>query len=284
MKTKGKKTSFRDKLAKLISKANKTTDAAELKTIQDDIEEMVENGGEDTVEEDGGGTRDVHIHINGTAGTEEKTAKTTDSEGDGSDERWAKNDAEHVDFTNRIKALENAIAKLIGGEESNNVKDEQKLEEEMRDELPEELVKEGLETKDSRYLEHLFRDAASKAEIIAPGAVTIPSFSFTARPLDTYRQIVGIRRDALNTCYKDSIGKRVINTVFGGVPKLDKLDARQVKTLFNTVGALRATGNNTVIHDSAALLNQHNGGREQKRTVNSLADLNKLNAEKFGIK
>jgi hypothetical protein len=276
MKSTKRKQTFRDRLDRLVNRAKRTKDAKELEEIHDDMEDLV--GDLDTpVNED----QEVHIHLNG--GAEQNGGGISE------DQRWELNEAAHADFKERLSVLEKAVADLLKAGEGASTQEEEAeneaLTEEMKDELPEELAKEGATIKDSRYLEEAFRDTVSAAEIISSG-VDIPTFKVSSKPLETYKQITGLRRDSLRACYKDAAGKRIIDSINGRQLNLGKMSNREVRTLFVSVGALSSATNNHTVHDSSQLLNLHRSKQEgggDNRAVKSLADLNRLNRERFEI-
>lgn len=84
-------------------------------------------------------------------------------------------------------------------------------------------------------------DAASKAEILAPG-IRLPTFDSAKVKRGA---ITSVRRDALSTAYSDTRRRPVIDSVLGGrAADFSKMKARDVATVFDAAAAVMAATNN----------------------------------------
>jgi uncharacterized protein len=136
--------------------------------------------------------------------------------------------------------------------------------------------------KDSKYLEEAFQDAVAKAEVLAPG-IRLPTFDRTASPARTMRQIVGLRRSALDLAYNTIPAARgVIDQAMSGRTMDSKrMKLGQARVLFNSVAGQIASGNNSRATDGATNFGSRHAQVPQIQTI---ADINKKNREVYARK
>lgn len=130
--------------------------------------------------------------------------------------------------------------------------------------------------RDSRYLEDSFQDVLSKAESIAPG-IALPAFDAAASPIRTFRAIDKLRRTTLDLAYNKAETRGVIEGALSG----RTFDAKRAsfgntRVLFNVVAGAAATSNNQRATDGRPV---NNGHRQTAAGIQSVADINKRNAE-----
>jgi len=133
--------------------------------------------------------------------------------------------------------------------------------------------------KDSAYLEDAFQDTISKAEVLAPG-ITVPTFDKKASPVKTFRAIDTLRKTALDLAYNKADTRGVIDQAMSGRTldsKVMSFGARRV--LFNAAASQVGGDNNRRATDHTITTN--NGGHRPAGVIQSIADINKVNREKF---
>jgi flagellar biosynthesis GTPase FlhF len=234
------KKSFKDRLLE----AFKSKDEDAIKKIAEEIPE----------EAGSGANQATHIHVH-------TADKAKDEEEDPSEKRF--------------KKIENAIEKLCKDktkdEESEEEKEKKKKaedkardeeeekerkkaedaeSEEMAEEVDDEEKEEAKKAKDSAFLSKAFEDVKMKAEIIAPG-VKLPTFDSAAKPNKTFRDcICGLRRRSLQLGTADSATAALIDQVRGKATDSAiflKMPCKDVRTVFNSVAALKKAQNNSSI-------------------------------------
>jgi uncharacterized protein len=131
--------------------------------------------------------------------------------------------------------------------------------------------------KDSAYLEESFQQTIAVAEILSPG-VHIPTFDRAAKPGDTFKQVCGLRRKALQVAAKDSETALLVKAANGGreltQPALNSMTCDSVRALFFAAGALKKEANNAGI--GSGIRNAVSGGSKMP----SIAEINKRNRER----
>jgi hypothetical protein len=135
--------------------------------------------------------------------------------------------------------------------------------------------------RDSAYLEDSFQDTISKAEILAPG-LRVPTFDCAADPRRSFRAIDSLRRTALDLAYNQPETRGLIDAALSG----RALDTKSmgygaVRVLFNSVASMAAANNNSRAVDRTI---SSAGHTVQGKTLNTLADINRRNAERYGRK
>lgn len=293
-----------------MRKAFRAKDEAAFDDAMEELEEKVD--GEDAEEEPD--TIEVHNHIPGEDGLGELPPKDPPMPGARDDETppWFK---EHQkDCMDRFSAIDANINELKKwaaeeGEEpehkEGDAMDPDNLEMDRRgkdrrgkdakDDEPNKEILGELEfeappgtgdkargAKDSMYLEDTFQDAVSKAEILAPG-ITVPTFDRRADPKKSLRTIDTLRRTALELANVNPTTRGIIDGALSGRALDTKsLKVGQTRVLFNAVASVAAAGNNSRATDRTQ---SPGGGTEVRgRQLNTLADINKRNADRYGRK
>jgi len=138
--------------------------------------------------------------------------------------------------------------------------------------------------KDSMYLEDSFQDCVSKAEVLAPG-IRVPTFDKASAPAKTFKAISGLRRTALDLAYSKPETRGMIDIAVGGRTFDAKtLSDGQARVLFNVVAAQAAAANNSRATDRSVSTVNSGGVTQAKGRVNTIADLNARNKERYGRK
>jgi len=171
----------------------------------------------------------------------------------------------------RIDALEAALAGKTG------TGDEDLPSEEMLDEIPEELRENAAKAKDSAYFTDSFKDTVAQAEILVPG-IRIPTFDGKAKPGQTFKAICSLRRQALDLAYGQPATHGVLDDLLAGQTLNTKdMTCDAIRTLFRSAASVQRTNNNSGRGTSVADTNPTG----KKVGVTSLAELNRINSERF---
>lgn len=165
-------------------------------------------------------------------------------------------------------------------EESDEEKERKKKEAAADQALDAEIEKEEPQAKgakDSAYFADNFQATVAMAEIISPG-IHLPTFDHAAKPGDTFTQICGLRRKALQLASKDTEMAAVIKKA-NGDKVLDEKGLRtascdQIRTLFTAVGEFKKLTNNNGALDGVRLATAGGGGTG---VTKSIAEVNKAN-------
>jgi uncharacterized protein len=129
-------------------------------------------------------------------------------------------------------------------------------DDELEEEAPDGTGDKARGARDSAYLVDSFENTKMLAEIIAPG-VKIPTFDKAADPKKMFKDCVcGLRRKALQMGTLDAGTAAIIDQVRGRTTDskmFDTMTCGQVRTIFNSVGALKKAQNNAAVtRDSSA--------------------------------
>lgn len=258
----------KSKILDTLMKAFKAKDAEEVEKL---ASEVADEGEAITGGEEGG---DTHIHIH--AGGGEPATPDVETQDDEPDlaAHIEQNAAEHAEMMSRIEALEQALSGMGGGTDD---EDDPELQEQMADEVPEDLKEEAAKAKDSAYLADSYKDTVALAEILVPG-IKIPTFDRAAKPGDSFRKICGLRRQALDLAWHQPATRGIIEDLLGG-KDLDtkRMTCDGARTLFRSAAAMVRSANNGKAHTS----HDFKAGVKQAG-VKSLADINRMNAERYG--
>lgn len=257
---------------------------------ENSLAEIAKEADGDAITADDGGDTHVHVHLNGNtkegdpdlAGN--KDTKTKDGEmctKDEFDEHVAKNETEHKAMRDSIEELK---AKL--GEKSKDdsmaaegTMDEKEIEGELKEEAPEGTGDKAAKAKDSVYLEDSFQAAASLAEIIVPG-ISIPTFDRAAAPKKSLDAVCALRRKTLDLAWGVADTRGMIEDVMGGKrPDVQKMRCSDLRTLFNAVGAAKKRSNSSTRNRD----DNTGGGLVPVGTPRTIADLNRMNADYYGV-
>ena len=192
-----------------------------------------------------------------------------------------------MDGLEELKAKIGDKARDTGTEEEEEAKKKKAAEDKARDdEAEEEMAEEApagtgdraRKARDSAFLEDSFQDTVALAEIIAPG-IAIPTFDRAAAPIKSLDQMCAFRRKALDLAYVQAETRNMIDEVLAGKEfDLKAMKCNRVRDLFRAVGAMKRKANNAPVQRGWA---RDTGEKAAPRT---LADINKMNRERFADK
>ena len=278
-----------NKILDALMKAFKAKDAAEVEKLAEEVKDAEEAEAKKVEDTEGAGSGETHIHIhNGTVsgevptGDEEVKAKAKEDDTKVNDDgelaaHIEQNASEHADMAARITALEELVATLQGGEAAPTGDAEgEELPKEALDEFPEDLKENASKAKDSAYFATPFQDAVALAEILVPG-IRVPTFDREQKPGTTFKKVCGLRRQALDLAYAQPATRGIVDDILNG-KELDTkaMTCDAVRTLFNAAAAAKRTANN----QSGTRITADT--KQVKRAPSSLAELNRINAAKYG--
>jgi hypothetical protein len=165
-------------------------------------------------------------------------------------------------------------------EKRKRLETEREMAEDAKDAAPAQITK----AKDSAFFTDSFQDTAALAAIIAPG-IEIPAFDKTAAPKKTFDSMTRLRCKALDAAYEDQEFKGFIDDTLGGKTYDCKTLSLSVqRSLFRSVGAMAKRRNQQVYSKDFGFTHASSGGMGVKSKVRSPADLNKLHADRYGVK
>ena len=267
------------KFLDFLNRAHKAKDAAE-------VEELAKQADEEFGPELSS-TGDTHIHVHGMDNGIEPISGVNDAPDLAA--HIEQNAKEHAEMLERITALEAALKSKTSDEEAaaaaakekadkeaaDKAKDEE-MEKEIMDEVPEQLREGAAKANDSAYLADSFQETAAMAEILVPG-IRIPTFDKAAGKVDTYKAICTLRRQALDLAYAQPTTRGILDELLAG----KELDSKSMtcdaaRTLFRSAAAMKRNSNNAAQNNRVA-----DKGQSGKAGVTSLAELNRLNAERY---
>jgi hypothetical protein len=159
------------------------------------------------------------------------------------------------DKASKDKASKDAEAEAEEKKKAEDAEREKAEDDELEEEAPDGYEDAARKSRDSAYLVDSFETTKMLAEIIAPG-VKIPTFDRAADPKKMFKDCVcGLRRKALQMGTLDAGTAAIIDQVRGRTTDskaFDTMTCGQVRTVFNSVGALKKAANNaSVTRDSA---------------------------------
>jgi len=213
--------------------------------------------------------------------------KAMDDKLNGALQKWAKeeeNEPEHDESDPNLlmdgempEALRQAQEKTKDDEANKNILGELEYE------APPGTGDKARKARDSMYLEDSFQDTVAKAEILAPG-IRVPTFDRVTDPRKTFKTICGLRRTALDLAYAQPVTRGIIDAALSGRALDTKaMSCANTRVLFNAVAAQAADGNTRRATDGSNVLSP-GGGLVTRGSLNSIADINKRNREKFRAK
>jgi hypothetical protein len=254
------------------------------------LDEGAGAGGEEELEpgEEGGdeGATHIHIHTNGSE-PEAKPAVKAEGQDDG--------EGGEDPTEARFQAIETTLAQLVemmgkltggtgtddGGEDDPAAAAPVKKDEPVLDEAPDpdDLPADQVKTMDSAALQTSYADLLANVEILVPGFRS-PTFDAKAKRKATVDGMCGLRRKAMDTAYATKDGQELIEGVAGATNlDLAKMTCVDVANLFKaSVGAKRLINNRAATGDASKLAATLNAGGNPSK-VQSIADLNKINAD-----
>lgn len=239
----------------------------------------------------------IHIHNGATLDAEEKEEKTKDAETENRFKKIEDSIAKIADSVEELKKDKKSKDKKKGkdteeeveamdDEEEKKTDDEEEEEEKAADaKLPFDLEappgtsdRALAKMRDSALFEESFADTVALAEIISPG-IRIPTFDSAAKPADTFKQICGLRRKALQFASQDAENSELIADLRGGrtidSSRIRTMDCGAVRDLFFSLGAVIKRNNNS----SNAYVERRERTSDNKAKVKTPADLNKFNQD-----
>lgn len=228
-----------------------------------------------------GGSHEIHLHIPGTSTAEEQTPKKEDPMdeapawfkkfGEGHDawmkshDEWKKNVDEFMKGKPGETETDAEAKEVEGG-----------LEEEAP---PGTALKDARGAKDSAYLVDAFQETVAGAEVLAPG-ISVPTLDRSALPKKTFKDICGLRRRALDHAAASMETREMLSQVTGGrMIDTKTANCRDVRSAFRATVALKRAANK----GAPGILDTHTGTHTVVG-VKSLADLNKMNRERYAAK
>ena len=247
----------------------------------DAMEEAVEDAKKAADAVTGGGMPALHLHLAKDEDPDEKEGVVEDS---AMEERMKK-------VEDGIKLIADSIAKLAKDKDGDKPGEDEDEEEEFSKTDDEALdlgetwegkastekpAKDRKGTQDSAHLVGNWEDAIAKAEILAPGIRT-PTFDAGRAALTSSKLLCTFRRRALDHAMKADDTAEVIRGISGVSGKLtfDHMSCDAVRTLFNA-SAYAVGQSNTSAARGAGRVQDSNA-----KKVISIADVNRMNAEKF---
>lgn len=166
----------------------------------------------------------VHVNLNGAPAGEKAAEEPVKDEGeeDPIEARFAKIEA-------ALAAIAETVGKLVTAEKS-----EAEAHEDITDEDEEQPDKEKAPVMDAAVIAAEFRDAVSRAEIIAPG-LKLPVFDAKAAPKLMVDAMCGLRRKALTKAFDTAETRPAVEAVAGPKPAFDKMSCDQAAAVFRGV-------------------------------------------------
>jgi hypothetical protein len=259
----------KSKILDALMKAFKAKDADEVEELAKKVED------EGLEDKEAGGDTHIHIHNGEVAEGNEPAARTEDDEPTDMSEFMARNDAEHEEFRSAIAALQEQLEALAGQTNDNETGDPDVTPEMIGDEVPEELKEEASKAKDSAYLQDSFQDTVALAEILVPG-IRIPTFDRAMKPGKSFKQICGLRRQALDLAYHQPETRGILEDLLDGKP-LDtkRMTCDATRSMFRSAAAMKRALNNNSSRQTA-----HDSSSNAKPSMpQTIGDLNKANGE-----
>lgn len=274
----GDKKLKQEKELNVAKKSNKFLDAL-MKAFKakdaEEVEQLAKEVADDFDDVPPSDDKDIHIHLNGNEDGDPAVSGRTTFSDDDIQAHMDQNAAEHAEMMSRIEALE---ARLNGGSAGAGAGDDidPEMVEAMADEVPEGLEKEAVASaKDSAMFRDSFQDTIAMAEILVPG-IKVPTFDSAARPAQTFKKICGLRKQALDIAYVQPNTRAVIDDLLGGrVLDTKNMTCDAARTLFRGAAAAQRVVNNT---SGGKRVADTQGGA---RAIKSIADINKMNAERY---
>lgn len=227
---------------------------------------------------------DTHIHIHGTNDEAPPGADPAHVPiNDAIDRRFAdtdeKIDAIAKDVQTMRETMDAVAEKLDIAKDASEATEE--LEAEMQDEAGEEVdIKKA---KDSALLYNAYQYAVAGAEILAPG-IRVSAFDAKARPGKGLDDLCKLRRSALDLAYNQPETRGLIEEINGKPLSTKDMKCGQVRTLFNATVAMTKQVNNQTMRMGDGGRERAGGGMGIKGQVQTIAELNKRNAERYGPK
>lgn len=195
-----------------------------------------------------------------------------------------RNDSEHADFHRRLAALEgksktgDAAALEAQTRATADAAAQATIEAELEAEAPAGAKGKAAKAADSTYLLDAYSQAIAGAEILMPG-IRVPTFDQAAKPAETLKTIIGLRRKTLDAAYLVPETRALIDNALGGKPlDVGVLTGDEARTLFNSAVAMRKERNNGMMFQTA---DDKTKSKPVSGPIKSPADLNRYNAQRY---
>ena len=271
-------------LKRILDRAHDAKDEKELEAIAKDAAEEEEREKKEAADR----ARDEAEAEAAAAKKKEEAArdKARDEAAEAHGARLDKLEAGHKEIMDSLEELKGKVGDKARDTETAEEKEKREKEEaaakdaeaELEEEAPAGTGDRARKARDSALLEDSFQDTVALAEIIAPG-IAIPTFDRVAAPLKSLDQMCGLRRKALDLAYVQAETRNMIDEVLAGKEfNLKDMKCNRVRDLFRAVGAMKRKANNTPVPRGWA---RDTG---EKATPRTLADINKMNRERFADK
>jgi hypothetical protein len=153
------------------------------------------------------------------------------------------------------------------------------IEGRLEEEAPPGSEEKAKKARDSAYLVDSFKETVALAEILAPG-IRIPAFDRAAKPVDGYKTICALRKQALDLAYHQPATRSIIEAVNNGRPlKASAMTCDKVRTVFLAAAALKKNENASNLSMRSSI-DPLSGGFTEPSGLHSLAELQEIN-DKF---
>lgn len=231
-----------------------------------------------------GGDEHTHIHVH--SGDEDPTM----GRGLNGDGELPDNLSKDEETEGRLAALEkghseikDAIGKIhdrlgIGGEG-----EDEELEGALEEEAPMGTGDRARKARDSVYVEDSFQATIAAGEILVPG-IRLPTFDRSAAPKKTVNALHTFRKQALDLANNQPETRPLIEDICGGPMNLDRMGFKDVRMLFKAVSSARRATNSHRDNGHHRSVGGNGGGMGVTGQVQTIADLNKRNAEIYAGK
>lgn len=251
--------------------AYKAKDAEEVKKAEEEVKDAEAAIPATALENEETGDTHVHIHHDestvaaGNAGHDIEAVRMTDEE--------IKGEFTGVkDTLTKMGATLDGIAKHVGYS-AEDAEVTGVIEGELEEEAPAGTGDKARKARDSVYLADSHQGAVATAEILMPG-ISIPAYDRAAAPRKTYDAVCKLRRNVLDLMNNTAPGRSMIESVHGKRLTLDGMSCRDVRVLFNAVGALKKQQNRDGTQGRDRMSLSDGGSNKGRVTV---ADIQKLN-------
>jgi hypothetical protein len=256
-------------------KKEKEANDKRFKAMSDTLEELRKG---DRRNKDGELPEELEEHEFGKG--EDETASEENLEMDRHRDRSRDEPSEREEMAERIKER--------GGDRRRNADKRDEANKEILGELefeaPPGTGDKARRATDSRYLEDAFQDTLSKAEVLAPG-IALPTFDSKASPVRTFGQIARLRQTALDLAYNKAGTRGVIDAAMGGRTMDSKrMSHASTRVLFNAAASTVGSSNNHRATDRSSYDGGGTRGGNAAGGIQSIAELNKVNREKYAAK
>lgn len=207
------------------------------------------------------------------------------------DRRHAVHDDRLKGHDNRLEQTEKDIKELqgTGDDDEGGLQNAKAIEGELKMEAPPGTGDAAIrDAQDSSLLADAFSTTVAIGDILVPG-IQLPKFDRSKKLKTTFMDMCNFRRKALILGSKDQHTHMLMLEARNGHELNDgaiqDMNCGQVRDFFNAVGAMKKRlNNNTNTHSAAATAGSGPERGRQSTAPRSLADVNRANKEKWGVK